>query len=148
MQNLAGVAGCDEQITRELREAGIDLVWHERRSRGEVPWSVSGELNYGEYRFARAWYYWVVTGRTPLETARQLWETDKTIRPGGHCAPECVEDHADPQPEFLEWLIEQRGHTGEMAELIRGSRRVPAWHIDTQEGLNLFAAAVSGRKKG
>ena len=56
MKNLAGETKADLYILEELDKAGIKVVEGER-SRGEVPYTLTGKL--GNWNFNRAWYYWV-----------------------------------------------------------------------------------------
>lgn len=157
MKNLAGVKGCDEIIRDELAEAGIValLLPGEDVSKHEVPWQVMGVLGaqsfmaeitkYPEsssvrkmmkaefvdsevasFRFKRAWYYWMVGGYVPLNVALELYENPvgkKDIRVDGHAG--C------PSPnEYLKH------------PLIAGQHCIRSYHIDSQEGLNLFVATL------
>lgn len=145
MQNLTGVEGCDEQIKKELREAGIHLVFHEQKPRGEVATSVTGEL--GDLTFHRAWYYWVVNGPVRLDLAQQMYanESRRDVRVAGHCAAPLPDDWAEPSVENLEWQISKGGCDGKpfdpdgsIVKIIRAARNVNSYHIDSQEGLNFF----------
>lgn len=138
MKNLAGVIKADENIREELSLAGIELVQGERSS-GEVPYSITGKL--GDWKFARAWYYWrtfAPEGKgLPLEVAAYLHgkkyphteerETDtiygQVIRVVGHCG--C--------PHPMNWASLSSD----------GKRYVYSYHIDTQTGLNEFARFIS-----
>lgn len=62
MINLAGDNNADEHIKRELTRSRIDLVQGELQP-GEVQASITGRL--GDFRFRRAWRYWVVEGPVP-----------------------------------------------------------------------------------
>lgn len=119
MKNLAGVETCDEAIRAELFIAEIpgelvipDPVHH------EVPFSYIGRL--GPFKLWRAWYYWVVEGRVPLDAANEMYAHEygrRDVRVAGHCG--C------PSPD--EW-----SHGG----------FVDGYHIDTQAGLCLFARTI------
>lgn len=88
----------------------VDIV----KTTNEVPYSVIGRLN--GFEFHRAWYYWIVFGRSvPFEIAKMLYEdpigrTD--IRVNGDC--ECPAPAGD----------------------------VHSYHIDSIEGLRLFADTI------
>ena len=99
MINLAGNEEADEQIQEELYLAVIEPVRGEK-SRGEVPYSITGKL--GDWKFARAWYYWMASASggkgLPLEVAAQMHEKKypiigerqpknygQVIRVAGHC---------------------------------------------------------------
>ena len=122
MRNLAGNDDASDWCELELRRAGVDLVESDERSRGDVPSSVAGKL--GRFNLRRAWYYWVVDGEMPIEIAREIHANPigaHDVRVHGHCGR--------PSPD--EWC---------KGEPVRG------YHIDSQEGLNLFASMV--RKHG
>ena len=135
MENLAGVSTCDTVIVGELVIAGINLA-EQDKGRDEVPYTIFGYLGpkMGEkpkfheskdiekmvpFIFLRAWYYYRVHGSVPLEVANILYKLDTggEIRVAGHCGA--------PPPE--EWA-----HNG----------RVDCYHIDSQEGLNLFVKTL------
>lgn len=149
--NMAGVTECDRWIEKELHEAGIPIRsgfenWrlregtkvntgiivvknlgdyiHKYRSKSEVPYHVIGNLGDGKFIFKRAWYYWMVRGNVPLKIANKLYENPigaRDVRVAGHCG--C------PPPK--KWT-----------QRINGKRCVTSYHIDSQEGLNLFVEAV------
>ena len=140
-RNMAGVTDCDRWIEKELQEAKIPIRsgfenWslkagtktsngmilikdfddyiHKYRSKSEVPYHIIGIL--GNYTFKRAWYYWVVRGEVSKKIAKKLYKEPigkRDVRVGGHCG--C------PPP--------------------KGS--VNSYHIDSQEGLNLFVQMVT-----
>lgn len=124
MRNLAGEESCDPYILLELDLAGIDKV--KKSSQGEVPYSFEGELVNGSvYRFHRAWYYWIVDGPVPLSIARKMYEDEegvKSVRVAGHCG--C------PPPE--QWATPSE----------KGEPVVTTYHIDTWQGLKLFADSI------
>ena len=94
MENLAGNEKCDAHIRHELMRARIPAVDVPREDKNpDVKYSVEGRM--GEFRFTRAWYYWVVSGPTPLEIAKRLHEDPigkEDVRVTGHCG--C------PPPEY------------------------------------------------
>ena len=114
--NLAGGEHnrVDEQVKKELTEAGIKAAHGEWLREREVPAAYMGELCM--WGFKRAWYYWVATGPgiPPIdaELFHKTWGTQ--VRVEGHCG--C--------PSPLEY---NKGFA------------VSSYHIDTQEGLNAFA---------
>jgi len=159
--NLAGREDCDEHIRRELETAGVEIV--EAEASSEVPYHFEGRL--GDFKFSRAWYYWVVNGKVPLEVARKMYEDPegkKAVRAAGHCCCPPPEEWAFPSQEDIEKSLKEIGwekwvefdgktypsiNYGQMAELcndgkIKGDRFVDTYHIDTQEGLNLFVKAI------
>lgn len=101
MRNLAGDEKCDIHIANELRRCGIMSEAYEPEDGrlGEVPSRLRGHL--GPFNFRRAWYYWVVTGPTPLHIASELYanEIGKTdIRVAGHCG--CP----PPEEPWVTWI--------------------------------------------
>ncbi len=126
MQNLAGDENCDEFIARELSRSRINAVQGKRSCR-EVPASITGKL--GPFTFTRAWYYWMVSGPTPLAVAKELYADPvgrADVRVEGHCG--C------PAPE-KPWTIRKDGE-----------EFVMSYHIDTEVGLRLFTDTI--RKHG
>ena len=123
MKNLAGVLGCESTIKDELAYAGITCHYIDP-GRSEVPSHICGRLC--GWTFTRAWYYWRATGPAlPFKYAAPLHELiGKEVRVGGHAG--C------PSPE--KWY----GKTGPIPNIIG----VPSYHIDTQEGLTIFAATL------
>ena len=118
--------GNDEILLEELRRAGIptleescgkpqgtyaDLI---RNQSGEVKTGIEGHLH--GWTFKRAWYYWVVKGPgLSIDDAMMLWrKRGKEIRANGDCA--C-------RSPFT-W---NKGFA------------TRDYHIDTQEGLRIFA---------
>jgi hypothetical protein len=115
MRNLAGDRECDTVIAGELALTGIELV-HGKRSDYEVAASITGKL--GKFVFTRAWSYWIVGGKVPLGVANKLYRLNKEkIRSGGDCA--C----RSPETWAREGFID-------------------TYHIDSQEGLNLFVKTI------
>lgn len=127
MRNLAGNADASDFCELELRRAGIEFVRCDYPQKDEVPSAVSGVI--GSLTLTRAWYYWRVYGPVPLPMALELYadpvgKTD--VRIAGHCL--C------PPPE-APWIDE-----------IHGVKCISSYHIDSQAGLDLFAAMA--RKYG
>lgn len=155
MKNLAGDPNCDADIRRELREAGIGLI-NEDRTKTEVPSTISGE--FGVFKFTRAWYYWIVEGKMPLEVAKELYEDPvgrKDVRVAGHCG--CP----SPDEPWIEWYDsegrrifplskkhkdfshEEAGYQVFFKDPSKvGKGYIPLYHIDTEEGLRLFTDAI------
>lgn len=157
MKNLAGVKGCDEFIRDELAEAGIAalLLPGEDKSKHEVPWQVIGLLggrtylnelakypensiirahqrvefidaDIASFKFIRCWYYWSVTGYVPMDVAMEMYNDPigrTAIRVEGHCGCPSPEDYTS-QP------------------LVAGKQCIRSYHIDSQEGLNLFVETL------
>ena len=126
MQNLAGVATCDEIIRTELTTADITVV-DGAFAQGEVPYSLTGvlESKYGIITFERAWTYWIISGRVPIHVAKALYNNEvgkKDIRVEGHCG--C------PHPSEWAEYDEDLGHV------------ITSYHIDSQDGLNLFVQTI------
>ena len=163
MKNLAGVPECDEYIREELRKARIIAVPCEL-TRSEVPYTITGQL--GPFKFRRAWYYWVAEGLMPLKLAQELYadpigKTD--VRVDGHCgcpAPEepwihyfdsdgkrlvCESERLDFERFFKEELPEimkKQNYRFSDDRQRDGEAYVECYHIDTQEGLRLFADVI------
>jgi hypothetical protein len=146
---MAGVPDCDKYIQAELLEAGIEIRsgaenwkytppktrnnglvvvanWNDYMEtwecKGEVPYHIIGVL--GDTTFKRAWYYWMVKCMVPLEVAEKMYEDPigkKDVRVSGHCG--C------PPPN--EWCKD-----------IDGKKYITSYHIDSQEGLNLFVKTI------
>jgi hypothetical protein len=161
MRNLAGVKEADQFIREELALAGIRSLRlpNEEGKHPEVPRTVFGFLggkaffgelaqfdeertesylglvnfqvlqSCAEFRFARQWSYYIATGYVPMEVAIELYEHPidrKDVRVQGHCG--C--------PDPREYRPVQNG------PLIAGMRCVDCYHIDSQEGLNLFVETL------
>ncbi len=170
MINLAGNKDCDTYIKQELQAAGIPIKRFYGEHSREVPFTLEGELF--DWKFNRAWYYWVVSGgRMPLPLAQALYnkDADKVIRVAGHCgapAPElpwieCYDANgyslynaaANPEPPENSTLrrfyddikLEGSYVEDQMAEM--KFAYVSSYHIDTQDGLNMFAKLVKAYEK-
>ena len=167
MKNLAGVKKCDQTITEELKTAGIAQVNSDKNKKSEVPYSVEGiiETKMGTLSLTRAWTYWVVEGFVPLALAEKLYEDSegkKSVRVAGHC------DRVDPKTQVV--YVDRRGKElypkselkkydkdSLVYQMVKknksirfvddptkdGKPCVKNYHIDTQEGLNLFNQVVS-----
>lgn len=161
MINLAGVeSNC--QITKELNQAGIPIVAHEEMLNTEPITNLSGQL--GSFTFTRAWYYWIVGGLVPLETAKKLYQNPigrKDIRVAGHCGCPPPEEWIKPSEEVQEQIQLQLGYRDDMdikdkidfwlnknnqkkfnEECKKYPQYVHWYHIDSQEGLNLFVKTL------
>lgn len=119
MINLAGT-GNDEQAKKELEEAGIEIFAYPEsyRTSNECKLTVVGTV--GPWLFTRSWYYWVAKGPgINIEQAVQLNEKYGTVvRADGYAGG--IEDLWDHFKGFA----------------------VGTYHIDSQEGLNAFAALL------
>lgn len=168
MINLAGDKNADQHIARELARSKIELV-HGDPQPGEVSASITGRI--GEYRFRRAWRYWIVKGLVPLDVARVLYDdpvgvTD--VRIAGHCgcpAPggcETVWFDADgvrlldfaQKAEAEHFASKPTSILREVGERILAENRfvevpsavgrgfVDLYHIDSEVSLRLFADTI------
>lgn len=159
MINLAGSDKSDAHIAVELCKAGAVIQMAEQY--GEVRELLMGTV--GAFTLRRAWYYWVASGPMPLDLARTMYNhpvgrTD--VRVAGHCMcppPDSWARHFTPsgalividkdgkqEREFRQFV--ERGVLGDDGEGPVFAREIPSdarsyvetYHIDTQEGLNLF----------
>lgn len=124
MKNLAGKTHweCDDVVEAELLAAQIEIVRDQPRE-GEVASSLRGRL--GDFTFERAWYYWVVKGRVPIAQAWEIYFNgagQKNVRVSGHAS----------SPAPTDWV-----ETGD-----DGMEFISSYHIDSQEGLNLFTFVI------
>lgn len=128
MLNLAGqtTGHANAYIEDELTEAHIHML-KTHVSKGEVRASIVG--SHGLFEFVRAWSYWIVKGPVPIDIAWEMYCDPRgkdDVRVAGHCGcPEPIEP----------WI-----------EIIDGKEYVTLYHIDTQDGLNLFAEKVLGSR--
>lgn len=169
--NLAGITDADRQIGYELTFSGIPIVdaTAKEAKHSEVPFTDAGQL--GGFRFLRGWVYWSVTGNLPLEVAEMLYadtvgRTD--VRVAGHCGcPPPAEWAVRLMDDGSHVLNSSRGsmaegfstpgglvlngdpgimgpnpvfHDDPAAEAAK--LYVTSYHIDSQEGLDLFARVV------
>lgn len=153
MINLAGDQECDKIIREELNLAGIKIVSIGKTNK-EVPASIIGKCN--NFIFHRAWYYWVVEGYMPLEIANYLYDNYKhlNIRVEGHCGNPSPEGWTEPRnfSQKIKPLSEKFWKSHELtadefeqqAKQIResGEQFITGYHIDTQEGLNVFVDTI------
>ena len=160
MNNLAGNKECDKEIADELTRAGIEIV-SVPLDNTEVPYTIIGKL--GHYTFRRAWYYWIVSGDTPMDLAKKIYahpEGKATVRAGGHCGCEPPESQSSlPLGKDVMELITEKDMEEctrdfpQMWEKIKhkyrlatteeeNSKVVNCYHIDSQAGLLLFSIMV------
>lgn len=171
MQNLAGNHGCDAVLRKELMEAGITVFPLHAPVQSEVPSSLLGVLTKDEkqlFKFHRAWYYWVASGNVPLEVAQELYSKGKVghdeIRSGGDCGCRPPETWTEWHDELGRVLVPMKQK--EEIEKVRkyldadffdkhvfvedpaavGHGFVTTYHIDSQEGLNLFVKTLREHK--
>jgi len=153
MINLAGVKTCDQDIFKEMREAGIEPVEVGKRDRSEVPSDYIGKYN--NFIFKRAWYYWMVSGNMPLQHAKDMYEKHKDlqIRVAGHCGNPPPEEWCEPKylREKCQPIIDRvyaKELTWQEADVLcreirkQGDQFVTYYHIDTQNGLNKFVEII------
>lgn len=120
MKNLAGDKQCDQTIREELEAAAIPAKGVDPQ-RSEVPYTVIGNLEPWELK--RAWYYWMASAPKGQGLSKEVAEAmntifRETVRVAGFAGGTDVKD----------WLSQQG--------------TIDSYHIDTQEGLNAFAAVV------
>lgn len=123
MKNLTGNQNCDAFIARELSDARIAIESVDLAKHSGVPYRLIGQL--GPITFRRCWTYWVAEGPVPIGIARSLYADPvgrRDVRVDGHCA--CP---APVQP----WT-----------EIIDGTEFVTTYHIDSENGLRIFADAI------
>ena len=162
MINLAKKDDCDQFILYELKKAGIRPEFLKKTSNNEVPYNIIGKLSC--FEFHRAWYYWIVRGPMPLEVAKLMYNTEigkKDIRVDGHCGCPAPEDpwlkyfdedghHLFNKKEIEDFpndnrmvvaLLKQK-YIQWVSDRTIGKPYVTCYHIDSQEGLNLFVEFV------
>lgn len=164
MKNLAGNPDCDGFIKEELRLANIPIIEAQDSNGHEVNAKVTGKL--GQFIFTRYWYYWVVKGRMPLDIAKILYEDPigkEAVRVAGNCGCPPPEEGAiyydddwnrlisDPDNKQQTQCEALKARFPDIMEKIRFvynakdiARKVfvECYHIDTQEGLNLFTKMI------
>lgn len=169
MKNMAGNRECDRVLQEELERAGIAIVRGERRL-DEVPATITGKL--GPFTFERAWYYWRVKGPMPLDVARELYADPvgrQDVRVGGDCTcPDPSEQVTyydadgfelvgDPDgKQAAEWAVWSAKYPETFAKeritfvpdaaAVAAKALVESYHIDSQAGLNLFAAIICAHR--
>ena len=126
MFNLAGRIENNPYINLELSLAGIHIL--KGKSKGEVQYNFEGYIGSAcEFKFHRAWAYWIVDGFVPLYIANELYADpvgEKVVRVQGHCGCPPPEQWAKTIPEHGEELF------------------VTCYHIDSWQGLKLFADKI------
>jgi len=159
--NLAGVARCTDTVVAELSEAGVPYLELPSALDLEVRSKVVGLL--GEFRFHRAWCYWVVEGPVPKAMAEELYADPigkEAVRVDGDCTCPPPEKHLvylDASGTRLCARADmEKYNSTSMAALVakqeaqgvfrivddpakEGAAVVECYHIDSQAGLNLFA---------
>lgn len=125
MRNLVNFPHTDTLIKEELGIAGISVV-RTKRHKGEVDYSFIGQLKtkLGTFKFMRAWTYWMVDCKVPLAVAEELYASPigrKYVRVAGDCTCPSPKDYLSK---------------------FKGDAFVMSYHIDTQEGLNLFVITL------
>lgn len=114
MRNLAGVPDAGAYIVLELIGAGVLPVLHDGMvQHSEVPTRVTGAL--GPFTFERLWYYYAARGSVPLAVARELYDHPIGRR-----------------------YVRVDGYAGNREP----SGRIDVYHIDSQDGLNLFVETL------
>lgn len=173
MINLAGRDDCDEHVARELRHACIPSE-RCKLSGHEVNTSIVGKLP--GFTFKRAWTYYVVEGRVPVEIAQALYEDPlgrDDVRVAGHCG---CPPPADPWLTYLDadgrelLTLGDPKHDlmvgdSEIASRVNAEMRaryrwvedravaagrrvfVDLYHVDSVAGLRLFADSVRDASK-
>lgn len=166
MRNLAGSKDSDIWCSAELTAAGIPIEIVEKQY-GEPQTRVKGRL--GGVEFSRAWYYWIANGRVPLDVAQRLHADPvgrKDVRVAGHCGcppPEewaryydgdervCVDPDGKEEADFDACIAsgvltdEDKPRFAKSADGLMA--HVESYHIDSAEGLRLFADAIREMEK-
>jgi hypothetical protein len=94
-----------------------------------LEWTPDNKFS-SEFVFHRCWYYWSVRGYVPLKAAEEIYENPygrHSVRAGGDCGA------THPREQV-------------MCHYVCGMEVVPAYHIDDQEGLNLFVEVLRRHK--
>jgi len=152
MINLAGNEECDLYIKEELRTAGISAI-KGAKSTGEVPSKITGSIC--GWTLHRAWYYWVANGPAlPFKYSVPLNEiAGEVIRVAGYAGGmDPIKWYGEPAKKSAyadieknkDLLIKLGRNMDEIKAEIeeRYCKGVMNYHIDTQTGLNLFAAVL------
>lgn len=129
MRNLAGHHAADAYCAAELTAAGIEMVVSDKRCSAEVSTHVTGKI--GDIALSRAWYYWCAHGKVPLAVAQKLYDDPigkRDVRVNGDCTCPAPGDPGG----HIEWFDEG----GEV------SGYITSYHIDSVEGLKLFADSL------
>ncbi len=164
MRRFTSGPECDEAVRHELQAAGIKPVGGPRAA-GEVVSSVTGRL--GGVTLRRAWGHWVAEGLVPLEVALAMHADPagrRGLRVGGHSAgpapgqfatvwldgegtinlPLGDKEETGAALAVLYPAAHRRIERGARVEFVadparRGRGFVDGYHIDTDDGLLLFA---------
>jgi hypothetical protein len=175
MKNIAGAPEpvATEQCAAELMEAGITVLRHKvTPERVEVKSRAYGQL--GHISFRRNWYYWVAEGRVPLDIATLLYLDPigkKDVRVEGDAGCPTPDKWARwymhngvqvlslKDKEIATSYLVGTGILKECGQDILDHNcfsddpastgalpYIETYHIDSQEGLNLFARVL--RKHG
>ncbi len=161
MINLAGNSDADTYIRNELTRCRIGIECTTPYN-PEIATSIQGVL--GPFTFQRAWRYYVVRGRVPLDIAQMLYEdpVGKTdIRADGNCTAPKPEDVAIWVCSNGKKAITEKGIQDlkacvhdypEIAETIKDFQveenkskckgYVNNYHIDSEIGLRVFADTI------
>ena len=167
MQRFISGPESDEAVRHELEAAGIEPV-RGARAAGEVVSSVTGQL--GGFTFRRGLCHWVADGLVPLEVALAMHADPvgrQGLRVGGHGARPAPGQFATVWLDGAGNLILPLGDKEETAEALailypaahrrvergarvafvadparRGRGFVDGYHIDTDDGLLLFAETM------
>jgi hypothetical protein len=150
----------DREVEKELTEAGVEPIRHKHLvEHSEVPTHYRGFLatKLGSFHFYRNWYYWVAEGDVPLTLAEKMYADPvgkKDVRCGGHCGcpPPASEAtrYLGRQPilatkereAVLDMMPDKVGEYHYSDNPNVGTAYVTAYHIDSQEGLNLFVRSL------
>lgn len=157
--NLAGNYDCDNHILRELEKAGIKESFY-GRTNNEVPYSYIGRLN--GFVFKRAWNYWIVEGAMPLKTAEYLYKnySGLGIRVAGDASNVEPIKYAEPlgffkkvnvlMNKYKKHEITMEQVEMEIQRIKDNSKRlyVMSYHIDTIDGLKVFADTIKSKRIG
>jgi hypothetical protein len=117
---------CVGVLTTEKILKDFNSLSHHHESKDVSRWLETGNP-YFDFLFDRRWYYWSVKGKVPLEVAQEMYANPigrKDVRVAGHCG--C------PEPKIGEYGTDWDN----------GRWVVSCYHIDSQEGLNLFVETV------
>jgi hypothetical protein len=153
MIHLTGLENCDSTVKLELEEAGIEIVDIGRMSRdGGV--SIIGKYN--NFIFKRASYYWIAEGYMPLKNADYIYDkfrhlmvrvngNHENTKPIDWCQPKGF-DKLIEEP-FKDYFVRKLITVTEFEKICEEIKSkydnfVKNYHIDTQEGLNMFVRVI------
>lgn len=135
----------DKKVKEELTAAGIPVLSLMNSADGEVKTYYIGLLN--GFIFQRAWKYWVVKGNMPLDVAEYIYYNHKEleIRAAGDAGNPNPRDFA-VDPIYKKYCREQykngKNPDKTKKEYQYNPRYIQMYHIDTEEGLKVFADTV------